>query len=146
MSQSSLFQSSWGSNSPSGKDRDFGGIGSLDKFEEREVMDYGPFRIDSILSSEDLKVIKMKYHVPNDFKLEVTDPGERIALPYPGWVDIYEEALKASLILPFHCLIVEFLNLYKISFYYLVLNSWRPILGFFTHCLLLGVKPTFCLF
>ncbi|KAG1334648.1 hypothetical protein COCNU_03G007670 [Cocos nucifera] len=102
MSQSSLSQSSWGLDSPSGEDHDSGVIGSPGQSEEREVSDYNSFRIDFVLSSEDLEVIRMKYHIFDDFKLEVAGPGELIALPQPGRINVYEELLKTSLKLSFH--------------------------------------------
>ena len=48
------------------------------------VSDFGPFRMNSIITLEDLEIIRLKYQIPVEFKLEVVIPGECIALPHQG--------------------------------------------------------------
>ena len=59
-----------------------------------EISDFNPYRVDSILYSEDLEVLILKYQIPSEYKLEVAASGERIALPCPSQIGLYEEALK----------------------------------------------------
>ena len=88
-----------------------------------EVLNFDPFRVDSILTFKDLEIIKLKYQVPIEFRLEVAVPEERIALPRQGRVGLYKKSLKADLQLPFHFLIVDSFNLYRISFCSIAPNS-----------------------
>ncbi|KAG1334062.1 hypothetical protein COCNU_03G001810 [Cocos nucifera] len=70
-------------------------MGSLGRSEEHEVSDYGSSRIDFVLTLDDLKIIRMKYHIPKDFKLEVAGPEECIALPQPRQVAMNPSDLEA---------------------------------------------------
>ena len=79
--------------------------------------------MNSVLTSENLEIIRLKYQVPVQFRLEVAILGERMALPHLGRVGLYEESLKAGLRLPFYFLVIEFFNLYGISFYSVAPNS-----------------------
>ena len=43
----------------------------LDQNLRPKVSDFGPFRVNSILTPEDLKILRLKYQVPVEFRLEV---------------------------------------------------------------------------
>ena len=54
-------------------DHEFEVAGSLGRSKEQEILHYGPFRVNSILTLENLKFIKLKYQIPADFRLEVAN-------------------------------------------------------------------------
>ena len=82
MSESSSFQSTWSlGDHIRDADQESKAVGSSGRFEENKILDYGPFGINSILSSEDLEFIKLNYQIPANFRLEVINPREWIALP-----------------------------------------------------------------
>ena len=116
MSASSSFPSSWSSGDDvRGADPESEVAYSSDRLEASEVPDFGPFRVNSILTPKDLEIIRLKYQILTQFRLEVAILGERIALPHQDRIGLYEESLKVGLTLPIHYLVVEFFNLYRIS-------------------------------
>ena len=126
MSEASSSPATWSSiDDLRNEDRETEVADSSDRFEEQVIPDYSPFRISPVLSSKDLDFNGFKYQISNGFKLDVVDPKERIALPHPGRIDIYEESLKAGLRFSLHFLVIKFLNMFKISLCNLASNSWR---------------------
>ena len=140
MSESSSSPSIWNSSDDT---RDMDPESEVACFLDRsEVSDFGPFRVDSILTLEDWEIISIKYQIPAEFRLEVVIFEEWIALSRQDRVGLYKESLKIDLQLSFYFFIVDFLNLYRINFCSITSNSWRQILSFFAHCHLFGVEPT----
>ena len=96
---------------------------SSDRPKVTEVPNFGPFWINSILTLEDLEVIRLRYQIPIEFKLQVTVLEECIALLHQDRVGFYEESLNTDLRLSFNYLVVELLNTYRVSPCSIVLNS-----------------------
>ena len=93
MSASSLSPSTWSSgDNVRGIDPESNIACSSDSPEVSEGPDFGPFRVNSILTPEDLEIIRLKYRIPTEFKLEVTVLGERITLLRQGRIGLYEES------------------------------------------------------
>ena len=79
---------------------------SLDKLEVREVPEFDPCWVGSVLYSEDLEIFHLKYHILIELMLEVASPRESIALLPRGWISLFKESFKVRLRLPFSFLVV----------------------------------------
>ena len=101
---------------------------------------------ESTLIEEELSWLKIKYTIPDEFHLLLSRAGERVQNCPPGTLAIYEEDLATGLRLPFHDLIIQVLNRYRVVPAQLAPNSFRLIVGFVVLCALGGIRPCFPLF
>ena len=100
----------------------------------------------STLIEEELSWFKIKYNISDEFHLWLLRAVERVQNCPPGTLAIYEEDLAAGLRFPFHDLVVQVLNRYRIIPAQLAPNSFRLIVGFVVLCTLDSIRPYFPLF
>ena len=64
----------------------------------------------SVLTLEDLEMIRGFFFVPAEFDIELAKSSERVHRPPSGQLGIYEETLKVGLRFPFHLFIVKLMK------------------------------------
>ena len=106
----------------------------------------GPMFEESTLIEEELSWLKIKYTIPDEFHLRLPRAEEWVQNYPSNTLGIYEEDLAAGLRLPFHDLIVQVLNRYRVVPAQLAPNFFRLIVGFVVLCALDGIRPRFPLF
>ena len=100
----------------------------------------------SVLTKDELRVIRGVYFILTEFDIELVGPKERVHLPPLGRLGIYDEVLKADLRFFLYPFIVELMNTFLLSPSQIAPNSWLFVIGFLCLCLLRGLKPTVNLF
>ena len=105
-----------------------------------------PDMYQSVLTSKDIGRIRGYCFVPIEFDLEVPGPSDRVHCPPVGWLEIYEDSLKAGLRFPIHPFVVRLMTEYNMCPAQIAPNSWHIIIGFLSLCLLHKRNPTVNLF
>ena len=102
--------------------------------------------ISCTLTPDDLSLIRMHYGVPLEYELELPRPNDRACSPLSDRFCLYLEALHARLKLPLPSFVVALFHFLNISLAFVVLNSFRFVIGFLSLCHLAEVRPTISLF
>ena len=105
-----------------------------------------PDRYRSVLTMEDLRMIRGYCFIPSQFDLELARSIDRVHCPPSGRLGIYEESSKASLRFLFHPFVIKLMREYNLCPTKIAPNSWHVIIGFLSLCLLHKHNPTMCLF
>ena len=100
----------------------------------------------SILTMSDLGRIHGYYFIPSQFDIELSSPVDQVHCPPIGWLEIYEDSLKAGLRFPFHPFVIKLMTQYNMCPAQIAPNSWRIIIGFLSLCLLHKRNPIVDLF
>ena len=71
-----------------------------------EPIGFGPKGFASVLTQDDLKMLREFYFIPFDFRIALSSLKGRIDRPPEGCLGVYEEALKADLYFSLHNFVV----------------------------------------
>ena len=69
----------------------------------------------SVMTVEDLRLIRGSCFIPGEFRTELAGPQGRVHNPLVGLLGMYEEAMKADLHFPLHPFIVKLLDRYDLN-------------------------------
>lgn len=105
-----------------------------------------PDTIPSILTPNDLALIRFQFGIPPEYDLELPSPTDRASSPPAGRFCLYWEALRAGLRLPLPPFVVALFRFLHISLASVAPNSFRFLVGFLCLCELAEVRPTISLF
>lgn len=146
MSSGSSSSSSSDSSSPAGSTSPGPPPSSATRSGSRGSPPFVPESIPSVVTPDDLSLIRIQYGIPNEFDLQAPGSGGRASSPPSGWFCLYLETLRAGLRLPLPAFVVTLFKFLNISLASVVPNSFRFLIGFLSLCQLAEVQPSLSLF
>ncbi|RZS05263.1 hypothetical protein BHM03_00035732 [Ensete ventricosum] len=101
---------------------------------------------DLVVSAQCLVVIRERYSIPDKFVLHALLLRQRSYDLFPNGFSVSINTLEVGLQFPFHLVIEECLEWWRISSSQIVPNSWRYMIAFLGECRGAGIVPNHYLF